>query len=356
MQTGSPPAGWLAASLQETIREELETSRETSSGWKQTFTRYGEKEKKERLIEAIEELKSGTTLSSFQFRECFRVLEDIALSPRVSDLNRQHYYTRVVRGRNNHVLSLKGIACYLKDRYPNARLYFASHICNDSLTCLRSSEIMTLRTNMNNSVHVEEVELDRLLKLAGKTVFVVYQYSQTFHKMLFILQKTSGAYTLSFFDSLGINPWRRINGDEPYFYQMKSLMQIFSARCGSQLTVHALAATRQKDQVNCGSFVTFDFELAFKFISEGTPLFKDSMTAHEAFFEISQQDHDLKNIPVQLKRYRSLYDPAKEVNLKASMVALDILKFYLENKTCYPQENSRFEEESEEDEEGCVIC
>jgi hypothetical protein len=173
--------------------------------------------------------------------------------------------------------------------------------------------------------------------------------------MLLILQKAGSGYSLSFLDSLGITPWKRIKGDEPYYYKMKELIQKFSEQCSASLTVCSIGTTRQKDKVNCGSFVVFDFELAFRFLKEGIPLFQDSSTPHHALLEISQQDQDTDCSPLEQKRFKSNKDPNERVNLKASMIALEILKFYLENRISYPKGNSRFEEQSESDDEGCVI-
>ena len=348
---------WLFPSILKQAQNESATSKSFREGWKQAFTLYQKDKKREHLIRTIEELKSNMSLSSLQFRECCRTLEDIALSPRVSDLNRQDYYTRVVDGRNSHPHSLKGIACFLKCRYPEEQFFFAFHLCRDSLTCLEPAEIMKLRLKPSNSSRVTDIRFEHIVKAAEvKPVFLIYQYSETLHKMLVILQKESHGYILSLFDSLGINPWNRIKGDEPYHWQMNELVQKFAERCGgSSMTVRALGTTRQKDAVNCGSFVIFDFELAFKFMQERTPLFEDKATPHAAFMEISQQDQDVESQNSAMQRYKSIKESDKMVNLKASMLGLDILKFFFEERITYPQDNARFEEESEEDEEGCVI-
>jgi hypothetical protein len=146
-----PPSGWFISSAWEQIQNESATTKEFREYWKKAFTHYEDYEKKERLLSAVEELKKETMLSLLQFRECLRTLEDIALSPRVSDLNRQGYYTRLVDGRNHHLHSLQGLACFLKSHYPNEQLFFAMHICQNGLTCLKPS-----RKNTNKATRVEE--------------------------------------------------------------------------------------------------------------------------------------------------------------------------------------------------------
>lgn len=208
----NPQPDQLLLSLLKQAQNESATPKIFRESWKQAFTFYQKDKKREHLIRAIEELKSNTALSSLQFRECCRTLEDIALSPRVSDLNKQNYYTRVVDGRNSHPHSLKGIACFLKCRYPEEQFFFAFHLCRDSLTCLEPAEIMKLRLKPSNSSRVTDIRFEHIVKAAeAKPVFLIYQYSETLHKMLVILQKENHECTLSLFDSLGINPCNRIN-------------------------------------------------------------------------------------------------------------------------------------------------
>ena len=323
---------------------------------KQTLATYSADQRKKSLIQALKKVKSDTALTLCQFNQCLRILENIALSPRISDLNRHGYYSRIVDGWYPHVHSMNGLACYLRSFYPDEEILFAFNVYNSSLNCMKSFTKTASKKpgKFIITIYNHDIALSKIQALSEKKpVFIVYEYPESEHKMLIMFQKESTGYVLRFFDSLGINPWNRMKGDEPFYYEMQSLVSCFS-RQFEPLRVEASGITRQKDHTHCGAFIVFDFKIAISLLKEGKSLFIDKSTPDPAFFEISQRDEDIDYSNSTFHRSKD----NQRANLRASILALDILKFYLKTKTHYPEPTSQKEgdeEKSEEDTEGCVI-
>lgn len=323
--------------------------------WKGTLANYSPDKKKVKLLSTVHQLRTDNTLTLFQFRKCLRILEDIALSPRVSKLNMQGYYTRLVPNFNNHPHSMHGLATYLKTHYPNEQIVFAFDANSKYIHGIESFNKYRRPSSLKfiTDLRVNYIDICQFKsKLENKPVYFVYEYSHSEHKVLFIMQKETTGYVLSFFDSLGVNPWKRLENDGNYYYQMKDLVDNFS-KIFEPLHVEAIDIARQKDRVNCGVFIIHDFNTAEGLIRDKKPLFVDKATPQPAFFEISQRDEDLHLTQAAFHRLKG-DESNQNVNIRSHLLALDILNFYLEAKASYP-EPAQEGEESEDDENDCVI-
>lgn len=288
--------------------------------------------RKAKLLNAIEELRDKK-LCLDQIDVCFRVLQDLALSPRVSNLNSLKFYARRTSGNSPRPPSLEF-----------TKHLFRHEIEKEEMFCI--SEIS---------------EFPSLNQLGNQPKWIIVKYGELKHQALLRVWRPQQVYQLQIFDSLGVTAMQPKGEDEEPSTARDC--KTWLLKVAKKLTVDGqppnieyIKGDRIKDHVSCTAFVIEDLRVARELLAEEKPLF-ESGKAHPRFFRISQNPDHLDQVPTAVLRKHYLFDSKTTTNSKAMLIALDIFKALLEENVRYPDANAIPDYESEgDDREGCIIA
>lgn len=296
--------------------------------WKKILNAMEPLERKEFFLQSIIYLRDDKNQPNKILNLCLRVLQDLALSPRVSNLNSLKYYIRKVDGGNHHPLLLKGIKTFLTTLYPEETIYFID----------------------------EYTELtDELLPEDQKSCWIVLQPQEKIHQILMRVFQENSNICLETFDSTGFTPLDPVmNSDlqRVSVLAMKRITKLISKN--GPYIMRNIFVRRQGDTVNCSSFICEDMRTARNLLKENKPLFVNRL-ADQSFFKMSQNIEHIKGGLVDPEMLRDEKSDTK-FNIKATLIAMDIFELFIDKKVEFPPVNYTTEEKSEEDTKDCVIA
>lgn len=323
------------------------------------MTTLTSEQKKEQVISALKELKRLENITIQKKKVLLAALEVVMLSRRVSDLRQKGVYGKKVEGNNNHSWTLEGAQLVISTFYPNLPVeYYQSNASEEK--------------NKNLYIKLQQ----------DKGLWVVFGYDQKFHLTLLRLELfEDNILQIYIFDSLGIIPmYHSGNGTNEY---EKALMTFINALRNylpnqDDWIMNACPIPRQKDGVNCFSFVLSDLDAAQKMLIqnkttascfiESTMLRKwkklPKSTSRKYGYlvpEFHALSQFLKHLPEQQSIPKTLPLDSK-VQEQGNPQALDksikaLIKLAKKGQIIFSPNNYRMDCESEEDEQytGCVI-
>lgn len=339
---------WFQTSLQQAINFYLPytpSMREIGPNivsWKHQLNVLSDSDKEKQITYAIEWVTdSSAAISIKQMKLCLRLIEDVALSPRVSTLSKKNFLHRRVSNISNRAFTLQGLENYIQAKYPQLKIFFFNSIPNDLLF----------------SIQFKEHFID------NKDIWLVFQHGKYLHKTLLKLSNVNDCLEITILDSIGMtHDASSLISNDPkegvYRNHLRSLVERLSEIVTLD-KVKTFSKPRQKDGVNCGAFVVFDLETALNLKNEGEALFSDAYDngMHSDFFKITQYTQEASLMsPICMRKYDDSMKSERQGNCQVLIIAGAILKHALNNSSSYVKERANLEELSDEDEEdGCSI-
>ncbi len=303
-------------------------STEVHPRWKKILNTMEPIERREFFIQSINQLQNDKNQTEKILTLCLRVLQDLAFSPRVSNLNSLKYYLREVNKGYQHPLLLKGTKTFLRALYPEETIHFIS---------------------AHSKVTIAMLPTDQ------KSCYIVLQPENALHQSLMRISNANSTMYLQIFDSLGYAPFDPIIKDELHhtiFVAMKRITRLLSQN--GTFYIDNIFVPRQKDFVNCSSFICEDIRTAIHLLRENKPLFVGEQ-ADLSFYKISQNTEHIKSGIVDPELIKA-ENADKKLNIKATLIAMDIFEMFINTKVEFPPANYTTEEVSEQDTENCIIA
>lgn len=325
-------SGWLVPLVEEHCLElyHLYYKRMPLESCKQDLQKLSADGKKQKLLAAVDELTTNPKLTDDHLNVCFRILQDLALSPRVSNLNSLNLYARRVE--------------VYEPRPPllNMSSYLFQKECEEKRMFL-----------------IEDVDaFPDAQQLGDSPKWIVLKYGRYMHQTLLRIFTEEKVRKLQIFDSIGMSAAEPLEEDSSEIKFYKAWLQKVERKlhiADECPKIEYIRSGRQRDSINCLSFVSEDFRVAEKLISENEPLFEKGKENPE-FLRISQAPSQITFADDSDLRRPGLSDEEPTRNVKAKLIALDFFRRVLEEKVEFPEANAVPEVASESDEEeGCII-
>src|SRR3990167_7883651 len=242
------------------------------------------KRKENWVCSALSELCSLEDTTIEMKKIILQAIEVVMLSRRISDTRSKNIFSKQVNQNSNHVWLMNGAKLLISSFYPELNV---EYITVDPKKEDELSNIVTL------------------LQLHG-AIWVVVGYLNNYHLSLVRLELDKDNFQVQVLDSIGAVPKQYSDSqtdlyDRALFY----LVSFIVGHLGRSIINYSIMSSsdkRQKDRVNCFSFVLNDLEVAESYLSEGKSNFfndsknKSSFGSEKAyvlplldrFYEISQ--------------------------------------------------------------------
>lgn len=300
--------------------------------WKIYLNALSREGKKTVFLETISKIQKCSTLSLKQLTTYYRALQDLALSPRVSNLCQKKYFIRQYDQYYPRPPIAVHIPTYLKNKY------------NQDILFVTSIEKFPESTDFK----------------VNKATWVLFKHKEHLHMTLFRVTQTINSIKMEIFDSLGARPDTISKDGRPYPSNLWRILKKLE-QGGRPIEVWGADRQRQADSCSCAFFVESDLSTALNLKATKTPLFKEEKKAHPDFFKISQmREHIESNMSdPNFLRTKSKYPSSicHIGNLKAMLLALAYFETLVKEKITFTLagEDLNPGEESEEDVENCII-
>ena len=300
--------------------------------WKKSLWLLEPAARKQFFNDVSKELGSDTSLTTDQLNLVVRVLQDMALSPRVTDLHSRKIYHRTVELHYPHVVLFEGTELLLKLFFPHETIYFLHSPYK------LPEEIFTLK----------------------KRAWIVINPYETSHKivMSFVPKDRSMVIfprdtSINIFDSIGTRDDAEHQKCKDIFILTLRAIRSVLKQFSPAPTIGRFNHPRQFDPVNCDAFLVEDMRHAIDLMDQQIPPFKDN-SAHPSFLKVSQNRHDFSHVDENNLRMDCKGDTKS--NCQATLISLEIFDKIINDIVTFPPAQSTPSARSDSDEENCVIC
>jgi hypothetical protein len=304
-------------------------------------------ERKSLILGAAGWVVNDTHLTIDQMVVSLRIIERVALSRRISTLNGEQLYGRIVDGNKNHTPNLEAIERYISFHYPSVNVQYIDHY--------NSLNVISLRESL----------------LEGESVWVVFQHPKSVHKSLLkVTQDENQEVMIYIWDSLGCHykftDERSCHncGDQErgFIRNLHFLLEVITREGSSFHSVVHIDKIRQSDTVNCASFVLFDFETALELEANDQSYFSSeeqrSVIDHPNFFTSTQKDYE-RNVGLISEAFRRQLNnhDNRTQNAHAVIYSAHLFKFLMSHEVQYPAADyiEPGSSGSDEEDNGCCI-
>ncbi|MBL7481603.1 hypothetical protein [Legionella bononiensis] len=336
-------------------RDSFKRIREIASVLIQQEIPQTEDQKREHIISSLEEIESRRDIAIEKKKVILATLEVILLSKRISDFRETYCLTQRVKGNNNHSWTLQGAEMVISTRHPDIPVHYATYTHKGMDNVVFDAIINALKTN--------------------KGIWFVLGYDTSLHLTLLRLEfSETGILEVKILDSLGIIPSKSAGSGSLHSNLLTFIKFILLHFDQKLYTMTGYPYPRQKDGVNCFSFVLSDLETGQKLLDDGhlsAEFFNDSCEDlypsdepnikyrkfRPHFFKISQfledvpeEEQSLAIMPVSSRKSKV----GNQLALRQSITALVTLA--RSGTIVFTAAHYTHEDKSEEDiENNCVI-
>ena len=336
-------------------KDSFKRIREIASVLTQQEIPQTEDQKKEHIISSLEEIANRRDIAIDKKKVILAALEVILLSKRISDFRELLCFTQRVKGNNNHTWTLQGAERVISTRHPDTPVQYAIYTHEGMDNVIFDAIINALKTD--------------------KGIWFVLGYDTSLHLTLLRLERSeAGILEVKILDSLGIIPRKSAGSGSLHANLLVFIKFILLHFDKKQYTITGYPYPRQKDGVNCFSFVLSDLETGQKLLNDGylsDEFFNDSCEDlypsdepnikyrkfRPQFFKISQfleevpeEELSLGMMPVSSRKEKI----GNQLALRQSITALVTL--VRSGKIVFRAAHYTHEDNSEEDvENNCVI-
>lgn len=222
-------------------------------------------DKKNWVFDALSELYSLDDTTIALKKIILQAIEVVMLSRRISDTGKKGIFGRKVIPHANHMWSIEGAKLLISTLYPKLPI-----------------EYVTISDRKENNVSNIIESLKR-----NTSIWVVIGYVNNYHLSLMRLTFIEENLQVQLIDSIGICT---AFGESKFTTSMTNFLRSITAALEDPCCSTSVAFARQKDGVNCFSFLLSDLEVAEAYLAEGTTYFfkpsKKIEAAGENFLEV----------------------------------------------------------------------
>lgn len=301
--------------------------------------------KEEWIFSALSELGSLKDTTLKMKKIILQAIEVVMLSRRISNTKTKNIFSDKINGNSNHIWLMSGAKLLIPSFYPGLNVEFIT---------------------IEPDVELDLLSIVEQLKLHS-SIWIIVGYSKNYHLSLMRLQLNEDQLQIQVLDSVGAIP-NQFSCSQIDAFDRKLSHLVSSIISTVDPVTHTITATsdrRQKDGVNCFSFVLNDLEVAESYLLEGKSCFFDTsnessmnkgvrtLSLLNQFYEISQcEENSSKKFTMQIKKEQEALGNPLAINKSIDSVT-ELMK---KNLLIFTSENHIEEGESDVDEEINECC